>query len=48
MGFRLMAAVYPAKFLPRPWRWNQDRYDVSGRPRAYDLDTKFDWDFIGR
>lgn len=48
VGFRLMAAVYPAKSLSRPWRWNQDNYDVSGRPRAYDLDTKFDWDFIGR
>jgi hypothetical protein len=48
LGYELMAAVYPAKSLPRPWRWNQDNYDIDGNPRNYDLDTKFDWDFIGK
>ncbi|MGI6755727.1 MAG: hypothetical protein ACOX4F_06950 [Atopobiaceae bacterium] len=47
-GYELMAAVYPEKRLPRPWRWNKDNYDISGKPRSYDLDTKFNWDFIGR
>ena len=46
MGYELMASVYPEKSLPRPWRFNKDDYDIEGRPRVYDLDTKFDWDFI--
>lgn len=45
-GYRLMASVYPDKSLPRPWRFNKDNYDIHGRPRVYDLDTKFDWEFI--
>lgn len=32
--------------MPRPWRFNKDEYDINGRPRCYNLDTKFDWDFI--
>ncbi len=45
-GYEMMAAVYPEKSLPRPWRFNKDDYDINGRPRIYDLDTKFDWEFI--
>lgn len=46
-GYALMARVYPEKSLPYPWRFNKDAYDITGRPRSYDLDVKFDWDFIG-
>lgn len=45
-GYRLMAEIYPDKQLPRPWRFNKDNYDIHGRPRTYDLDVKFDWEFI--
>lgn len=45
-GYAVMAAVYPDKTMPRPWRFNKDEYDVNGRPRVYDLDTQFDWEFI--
>lgn len=45
-GYRMMAEIYPDKQLPRPWRFNKDVYDIHGRPRTYDLDVKFDWEFI--
>ncbi|AEB06223.1 hypothetical protein Corgl_0095 [Coriobacterium glomerans PW2] len=46
-GYELMKSIYPEKSLPRPWRFGKDDYDINGRPRVYDLDTKFDWEFIG-
>ena len=45
-AYALMAAVYPEKSLPYPWRFTKDDFDVHGRPRVYNLGTTFDWEFI--
>ena len=45
-AYALMAAVYPGKSLPYPWRFTKDDFDVHGRPRVYNLGTTFDWEFI--
>lgn len=49
-AYELMSDLYSEEPLPAPWDHNTDNYDIDGTPRhrmdAYDIEDKFDWEFI--